>query len=138
MWFTREQFELCGELKVWGLEPRFEPGDVVARGFADLGHEEFQVLPGPRLLSLTAGTATPLATGTAGHLFWIPSADECVALIEKSGAVCVSCDRLDGREWMVQVQRCGDVEASRARSLHEALLRALLAVLRAKFKEEGR
>lgn len=135
MWFTPEQFGLCNELRTWGLQPRFEPGDVVARGFADLGHEEFQVLPGPKLLSLTAGTTTPVPEGHAGHFFWIPSVDECVELLEKRGVVCVSCERKDGREWVVQAQCCGDIEAHRAASLHEALLRALLAALKRAHKE---
>ena len=46
MWYTREHFEVAREAQLWGLSPRFEPGDIVARGFADLGYEEFQVLSG--------------------------------------------------------------------------------------------
>ncbi len=137
MWFTRDQFELCSELRSWGLEPRFEAGDIVARGFADLGHEEFQVLPGPKLLSLTAGTTSSVPEGHASHFFWIPSVDECVDLLEKRGVVCLSCERRDGREWVLQAQCCGEIEAHRAGSLHEALLRALLAACKSAFKSQG-
>lgn len=137
MWFTREQFQLCGELRTWGLQPRFEPGDVVARGFADLGHEEFQVLPGAKLLSLTAGTVSAVPDGHAQHFFWIPSIDECVELLEKRGAACLSCQRQDRREWLVQAQCCGEIEAQRAASLHEALLRALLAAYKHAYKESA-
>jgi hypothetical protein len=74
----------------------------VARGFADLGFEEFQVLPGPRLLSLTAGTASPLPEEHRGHFFWIPSVDEAIELLEKSGAQIGACRREDGRDWVLR------------------------------------
>jgi len=134
MWFTRKQFEICNELRMWGLEPRFEPGDVVARGFADLGFEEFQVLPGEKLLSLTAGTSTALPADHQGHFFWIPSIDECVDLLEKLGVRCVGCQRLDGREWSVQSNLCGDTEVQTGSDLHTAFLRTLLMARKRIFK----
>jgi hypothetical protein len=134
MWFSRAQFEICSELKSWGLEPRFEPGDLVARGFADLGYEEFQVLPGTRLLSLTAGTTTPFPVEHSHHFFWIPSIDESVALLERAGVKCLRCDRIDAREWNVEAQCEHGIEVQRARSLHEALLCTVREVYKARFK----
>ena len=130
MWFSREQFALCNELKVWGLEPRFEPGDVVARGFADLGFEEFQVLPGPRLLSLTAGTASALPEEHRGHFFWIPSVDEVVDLLEVRGAQIDLCRREDGRDWVLEM-RVGDSDliVLRSSTVHGVILLALYRVL---------
>jgi len=126
VWFSREQFTLCNELKVWGLEPRFEPGDVVARGFADLGFEEFQVLPGPRLLSLTAGTASALPEEHRGHFFWIPSVDEAIELLEVRGAQLDVCRREDGRTWILEM-RLDDAQQVRLQSstLHGVILLAL-------------
>lgn len=135
MWFTKEQFAICNELKQWGLQPRFEPGDIVARGFADLGHEEFQVLPGPKLLSLTAGTVSQVQDDSASHFFWIPSVDEITALLEKAGAQCVSLARQEQREWVVEAQHRDSIECQRARSLHEALLLVLRAVFKRNFQE---
>lgn len=134
MWFSREQFEICSELKQWGVSPRFEPGDLVARGFADLGYEEFQVLPGRKLLSLTAGTLSALPQDDSGHFFWIPSIDEATDLIERAGARCLSCTRFDQREWIVETQVSDEVEAHRAPSLHMAILLALRSVRRHSFK----
>ena len=134
MWFTRQQFEVCNELRMWGLEPRFEPGDVVARGFADLGFEEFQVLPGPKLLSLTAGTSSSLPADHVGHFFWIPSVDECIALLERRGVPCIRCERQDGRQWRVELQCQDESEVQAASHLHEALLRALLSAYKRSFK----
>jgi hypothetical protein len=135
MWFSRTQFEICSELKSWGLEPRFEPGDVVARGFADLGYEEFQVLPGTRLLSLTAGTTTALPTEHTHHFFWIPSIDESVSLLEQAQVTCLRCDRVDAREWKVEAHCEDRIEVQRARSLHEALLSTVREIYKARFKK---
>jgi hypothetical protein len=135
MWFTREQFEICNELKQWGLSPRCEPGDVVVRGFADLGYEEFQVLPSSKLLSLTAGTITNFPPEHTQHLFWVPSVDEATELLERKGVVCVSCSREDQREWAVEAQYDSTLEVHRAESLHTALLLALCAVYKRAFKD---
>lgn len=130
MWFTREQFNLCNELRLWGLEPRFEPGDIVARGFADLGFEEFQVLPGPSLLSLTAGTVSRLPEDHQGHFFWIPSVDESVTLLESKGAEIQVLRREDGREWHLQCVRSDDHAISvRGDCIHTVVLQALHQVL---------
>ena len=130
MWFTRDQFALCNELRIWGLEPRFEPGDVVARGFADLGYEEFQVLPGPSLLSLTAGTVTRLPEDHQGHFFWIPSVDECITLLESKSATVYQLNRIDCREWMLGLNCSDGSELSvSGESLHEVALKALHRLL---------
>ena len=135
MWFTKQQFALCGELKQWGLLPRFEAGDIVARGFADLGHEEFQVLPGSKLLSLTAGSVSALQEDPTLHFFWIPSVDEVTELLDRAGVACVSCKREDQRAWVVEAQHRDSIEAHRACSLHEALLSALCAVLKRNYQK---
>jgi hypothetical protein len=137
MWFTREQFQLCNELRQWGLEPRFEPGDVVARGFADLGFEEFQVLPGQRLLSLTAGTTTPLPTDHRGHFFWIPSVDEAVVLLEALGGEISLCSRCDAREWVVECKMHDTLEELRGRSFHDVALKALLVAHRTVYRSNS-
>lgn len=133
MWFTREQFVLCDELRIWGLEPRFEPGDVIARGFADLGFEEFQVLPSSQMLSLTAGTISRILDDHKGHFFWIPSVDEGIAWLEARGVTVQQCAREDARTWALSLLQPGgeSVEAC-GESLHETVLRALLAMLQGK------
>jgi hypothetical protein len=137
MWFTREQFAIGNELKTWGLQPRFEVGDVVARGFADLGFEEFQVLPGAKLLSLTAGTSSPLPEDHTHHFFWVPSVDECIELLEQLGATAISCNRVDARQWLVEATVAETVQSSAQRSLHHALLAVLLGTYRECFKRSA-
>lgn len=133
MWFTKGQFALCNELRIWGLSARFEPGDVVARGFADLGFEEFQVLPGPSLLSLTTGAVTKLPEDHRQHFFWIPSVDEGIELLESCGVVINSISRQDGREWSLVFQNGqGDPQGVAAGALHDVVLRALHVVFKDK------
>lgn len=135
MWFSREQFALAAEAKQWGLVPRFEPGDIVARGFADLGYEEFQVLPSSRILSLTAGSVSALPSEHASHFFWIPSVEEITEILERRGVSCVSCARVEQREWVVEAQYADELEAHRHSSLHQALLATLCGVLRRAYKK---
>jgi len=135
MWFSREQFALAAEAKQWGLAPRFEPGDIVARGFADLGYEEFQVLPSSKILSLTAGSVSALPSEHASHFFWIPSTDEITEILERRGVPCVTCSRVDQREWLVEAQYADELESHRHPSLHQALLATLCGVLRKDFKK---
>jgi len=135
MWFSREQFALAAEAKQWGLAPRFEPGDIVARGFADLGYEEFQVLPSSKILSLTAGSVSALPSEHATHFFWIPSTDEITEILERRGVPCVRCSRVDRREWLVEAQYADELESHRHPSLHQALLATLCGVLRKDFKK---
>ncbi len=125
---------MCQELKTWGVQPRFEVGDVVARGFADLGFEEFQVLPGNKVLSLTAGTVSSLPQDHLHHFFWIPSVDESVDLLEHAGAHCISSERVDQREWRVQAQVGDVISVSTSDSLHLALLHVLQKVYRDRYQ----
>ena len=43
---TRSFLTLCIQASQLGLAPRFEVGEIVGRGFADLGEELFQIMPG--------------------------------------------------------------------------------------------
>jgi hypothetical protein len=140
MWFTKEHFEVAREAQIWGLAPRFEPGDVIARGFADLGYEEFQVLPGPKILSLTAASVTNLPADDTRHFFWIPSVDESLGLIERQGAEQLMCARIDGREWQVSCQVRSEPILVVARDIHLAALKCLLATYQRCFRkpEESR
>jgi hypothetical protein len=71
-----------------GLEPSWAPGSYVGRGFADLGHEEFYVLPGARLLALATGAITQVGDAEKRFFYWLPTLDEMVnALLERAWVV---------------------------------------------------
>lgn len=132
MLISPEQFQLAQELRDLGLTTRFEVGDVVARGFADLGYEEFQVLPGSKVLSLTAGTITAIDAEQRSHFIWLPTIDEVVALLERLSILLAEVNRYESRSWTLTLtpeqDGCG-VAVSHA-SLQTAMLIGLRNVLR--------
>lgn len=131
MWFSPEQFSVIQQLKDIGLSPRFEPGDVVIRGFADLGYEEFQVLPSQRILSLTAGTISAIDPQHHDHFLWVPSVDEVVDLIEKKGIALSALCRIDGRRWQLELKlQGGNQMVVMHAQLHTALLLGLIEVIK--------
>lgn len=126
MWISPEQFQLVQELREAGLEPRFEAGDIVIRGFADLGYEEFQILPGGNILSLTAGTVSALDTDQRGHFAWLPSIDEVIGLLEKRSFVISKLVRQEAREWSLSLSTPNDMEIHVAHgNMHTAMLLGL-------------
>lgn len=131
MWFSPDQFVVIQQLKDVGLAARFEPGDVVIRGFADLGYEEFQVLPSQRLLSLTAGTISAIDPQHHDHFLWVPSVEEAVELIEKKGVIIDSLCRVDSRRWQLEWNQHsrGAMVVTHAQ-LHTTLLLALIEVIK--------
>ena len=131
MLFSPEQFLVIQQLKDVGLSARFEPGDVVLRGFADLGYEEFQVLPNQRLLSLTAGTVSAIDPQHHEHFLWVPSVDEVVEIIEKKGMRIDALSRIDSRQWKFELRRQSGspIQVSHAQ-LHTTLLLGLMEVLK--------
>jgi hypothetical protein len=128
MFCTPTLFALCGELKAWGVEPTFEVGHVVGRGFADVGSEEFLVLPGPKILSLTAGTVKDLPDEHRDFFFWIPSEDECAKLLDLSGVTDLTVTRAAARKWIVSAHREGGIVEAEERSLRLALIQLLIEV----------
>lgn len=132
MLISPEQFQLAQELRDIGLSPRFEVGDIVARGFADLGYEEFQVLPGSKVLSLTAGSITAIDAEQSSHFIWLPTIDEIVALLERLSILLAEVNRHESRSWMLTLmpeQKSIAIAVSHA-SLQTAMLIGLRNVLR--------
>ena len=128
MFCTPTLFSLCGELKAWGVEPTFEVGQVVGRGFADVGSEEFLVLPGPKILSLTAGTVKELPDEHRDFFFWIPTEDECAKLLDLAGVPNITVTREAARRWRVSAERSGAVVETEERSLRLALIQLLIEI----------
>jgi hypothetical protein len=67
MWNDRRYLEILGKLADRGYFREFECGDVVGRGFADVGYEEFVVLPDARLCSLYTGQVVNLPPSDGNH-----------------------------------------------------------------------
>jgi hypothetical protein len=126
MFCTPALFTLCNELQAWGIHPTFEVGQMVARGFADVGSEEFLVLPGEKLLSLTAGTIKPLPEDHREFFYWIPSEDECAKQIYLLGIAKISISRELARKWVVTCEAEGETVETSDKFLQMAMVQMLL------------
>lgn len=129
-------FEMLGRVRTLGA---LRPGMRVARGFADIGYEEFIVLPNEQLLSLLTGEAAPIDASKREHLFEILSADQLARVVRESGCEFGEICFVDGREWRVEVRSPdGEMVSARAASLDESFMRIALAVHKVAFEVEGR
>lgn len=127
MVLSRERKEACHRLYRHGALQSFGPGDVVARGFADIGFEEFFVLHDGSLLSLTSGRRSELPLTERHAFFLIPSTDDTVAEIERLGGSITAIERhSDGLQWSVHLtSNDGQSKEVEAFSFDEGLMKAL-------------
>lgn len=72
-------------MKDKGIHFEFEQGLVVARGFADLGYEEFIMLSSAKICSLYSGKISELPAEEQKHFFIVPSEDSMINRIIKLG-----------------------------------------------------
>ncbi len=129
MWASKRFLEQCFELYKAGFVFQIEEGKRLARGFADVGYEEFCLLPGRKLLSLLSGKVTKLEVAEERFFFVVPSADEIVNEIEKLGGDILKIETDDHRSWKVDF-RSGDCNTRTVdgRSIESALITALLQI----------
>ena len=126
MWLSRTQLESFQTLRDLGLVPSFEIGTRVGRGFADLGYEEYCVLPGNRLQSLLTGTIAPLVDADKPKLFAVLSVDEIVERIVLAGCDVVNISSPEQRDWFLELSmNGGEHEVFKGRSLLDAAIAGL-------------
>ena len=125
MWATPEYIKACEKLHKDGLRIPFSEGDRVARGFADLGHELFLILPGPILLSLQTGKTKELTNSEKEHLFAVPSVDVLVEQLHIKGADTYSITTEDNRTWVITVTHGNNNSSFSAKSVEMACITAL-------------
>jgi hypothetical protein len=131
MWSSKAFLERCAKLKEHGLEVEFEIGSRLARGFADVGFEEFYLLSGSKLVSIFSAHTSTLTPEHRGFFFLVPDADILVNEIEKRGFDVASLEFRDQRTWVVCLRHAGtgkELQAEHRESLC-CLAQALLLVL---------
>jgi hypothetical protein len=100
--FRNDVLEQCDRACRGGFPLIASEGALVGRGFADIGYELYVVLPGHTLLSLMTGSKTPFREEEHPHFFSVPTVDQVVHEIERSGSTLLRCERIDGgRAWEV-------------------------------------
>ena len=131
MWASREYLALCQTLHRAGFRPPIREGQRIARGFADVGFEEFWVLPQQKLVSIVNGQQSQLSAEHEKFFFRVPDVDALVDAITRSGYDLSAVQFVDQRRWHVEGVMVGapGVLAGEGRLLPEALGKLLLAIL---------
>lgn len=125
MWVSRETLQICYTLKNHGLSFDFKPGVHLGRGFADLGYEEFCLLPGNKIISLINGKIADLPLEEQKHFYVIPTNQQVINKIDLLGFDIVSLIYEDRREWEIYLRNAKTEHHIKDRSLDLVLLKAL-------------
>ena len=104
MWSSKEFLGRCEQLKEAGIELQLGPGRRIARGFADLGYEEFYSLSGSKMASIYTGHTSELPPEHQKFFFLVPGFDTLVDEIVRRDFDLVSLEFLDQRDWQLQVR----------------------------------
>ena len=123
MWYDQDFLAQCESLKQNGRVSNFRPGARIARGFADVGYEEFVVLPNGKMMSLFSGAQSELNEEHRGFFFEVPTEAELLAELETRGELIESVKFADQRTWSVKTTNL----SAESRGLHRTLLLCLLA-----------
>ncbi len=76
LWTTPQNLKRAQKLFRSGIIFEIVPGVKVAREFADIGFEEFCVLPAQKIVSLFTGAKSELPEDYLDHFFVVPSVQE--------------------------------------------------------------
>ncbi|MBX7145068.1 MAG: hypothetical protein K1X79_11500 [Oligoflexia bacterium] len=110
MWATKEFLLACKALGEAGIRFNFKVGASVARGFADVGEEEFIVLPGNKLLSAYTGKLSEIDSDNVAFFFVLPTVDEMTDALQRSSFDIESISFENQRHWVL---RCRHVSSER-------------------------
>lgn len=94
---------ICEKLQKKGCQTVFERGAIVARGFADLGYEEFVMIDHSRCISLASGLPSEIPEDHHRFFFQIHSVTDIVECISKAGFDILSLIYQDQRHWLAKV-----------------------------------
>ena len=133
MWSNPKFLKRCEDLKTRCGEVPFSEGMKIARGFADLGYEEFLLLPGRKLLSLYSGQVTPFPEEHSRFFFEVPTPDEVTDRIVRALWDLDSVRFVDQRSWTARLvhSKSGESREFSAPSIEEVFVEALAGICEA-------
>lgn len=125
-----EYLRRCEKLGAIRSNVRFEAGQKIARGFADLGYEEFLLLPNNTLLSLFSGKLSDFPEEHLKFFFWVPTSEELLQELVKVVDI-VSIEYFEQRTWKANLTKLKNNQsfAIAQDTLELALLEALITGL---------
>lgn len=131
MWSTKEYLAICCQLGEFSLFADWQPGLRIARGYADLGFEEFMLLSETKLLSLINGKISEVIQEDKRHFFVVPTADSLVQEIQRHNYDILELQYLEQRAWVLKLRQVESLQVgfSKGAILETALARGLLAIV---------
>ncbi len=96
---SNDFLEICSKLE---LQPKFNMGERVCRGFADLGFEEFVVAGKNFIVSLFTGEKKEINESEKDHFFLIPDVDYLIQYLYELEVNIIEVKFVDEREWFVK------------------------------------
>lgn len=131
LWSDRAVLDRCFEIQKHEVVFRLFPGAHVARGFADVGYEEFCLLPNERIVSLFTGSITELREDDRRFFFVVPTVDMVREELDRRGWDIVRLESPERRGWLLEGhhESTGKRIEALGNSILEVLLDALLRVV---------
>jgi hypothetical protein len=134
VWYDRDYLDSLQALANSGYLKEFSPGDTVARGFADIGYEEFLVLPNSALCSKLTGEVSPLNDSNEKFFFLVPCLAQLADVACRSGLAEIRLETELGSRWEASLCEGDDAEvriksASSAKIPEQALVTLMLQLL---------
>lgn len=109
MWCCTELFQYlealcaCDNEHVREVLTSFEVGDDLVRGFADVGYEEFVLLPNNQVCSKLSGVVKSLNDSEVRHFFRVPSVSDWGDVICRMGGSDLDLGTELGSRWIAAV-----------------------------------
>ena len=130
MWSSKAFLGRCEKLKELGVFSDISTGTRVARGFADLGYEEFYCLSNKKLVSVFTGHVSDFTPEHQHFFFTVPGVEGLVDAIAKKNFNVDSFTFVDQRTWAVVLRHAQNDERveTRDRELVCALSDALIQI----------
>jgi len=122
LYLSNDQLDLCEQLKQIGFPQEISPGVHLGRGFADLGYEQFVVLPAEKILSLFTGDIIEFNPDQSDYFFVIPDTEDLMQFLYVEDYDCELIDFEDGREWSVTFTTAYGMLSGRGQTLWDALI----------------
>lgn len=131
LWSDRGVLDRCFELQKYEEVFHLFPGAHVARGFADIGYEEFCFLPNEQLVSLFTGSVTELRAEERRFFFVVPSVDMVRDELDRRGWDIVRLESPERRGWILEARHEGSGRGVEVQgvTLLETALEALMKVV---------
>ncbi len=122
--------KLAHELLKEKFDWKIVPGLRIARGFADVGFEEYSVLTESSMVSLSTGQKGEIPESFREHFFPVFTPDQISRVLYRMEIDLSRIEYIDQRTWQGEFVKGNFKNTIEAESLDELFLKALLSAVR--------